>query len=135
MMFFKLSLISLVVFIVLDLLWLGIIAKKIYQEQIGFLLNSGMKWQPAILFYCLYSAALVFFAIMPALREGNWVSAVLYGGFLGLTCYGTYEFTNWATLRGWPIKIVAYDLLWGTFISAVTSVITFWMATFINSTK
>lgn len=127
MTFFKLYLVSLVVFFTIDLFWLGIIAKNLYREQIGFLMSAEIRWGPAILFYALYIAGLVVFAILPAINEENWVSALMYGGFFGLVCYATYDLTNLATLKGWPIKIVLYDLLWGTFISGITSLITFWI--------
>lgn len=127
MMFFKLYLVSLIVFFTIDLFWLGIIAKNLYREQIGFLMSSEIRWGAAILFYALYIAGLVVFALWPAINDENWVSALLYGGFFGLVCYATYDLTNLATLKGWPIKIVIYDLLWGTFITGVTSLITFWI--------
>lgn len=127
MKFFAIYLVSLVVFFTIDLFWLGIIAKNLYREQIGFLMSAEIKWKPAILFYALYIAGLVVFAILPAINEGNWVSALLYGGFFGLVCYATYDLTNLATLKGWPIKIVIYDLLWGTFVTGITSLITFWI--------
>lgn len=125
MTFFKLYLVSLIVFFAIDLVWLGVIAKNLYKEQIGFLMSSDIRWGAAILFYCLYIAGLVFFAILPAFNEGNWSTALLYGAFFGLVCYATYDLTNLATLEGWPMKIVVYDLLWGSFISGLTSFITF----------
>lgn len=127
MTFLKLYLVSLTVFFAIDLIWLGVIAKDLYKDQIGFLLSNEVRWSPAILFYFLYIAGLTFFVILPVFREGNWLSALLYGGFFGLVCYGTYDLTNLATLKGWPLKIVVFDLLWGTFITALTSLITFWV--------
>lgn len=127
MTFLKLYFVSLIVFFAIDLVWLGIIAKNLYKEQIGFLMSNEVKWGAAILFYALYIAGLVFFTILPALNEGSWVSALLYGGFFGLVCYATYDLTNLATIEGWPMKIVVYDLLWGTFISGITSLATFWI--------
>ncbi len=125
MTFLKLYLVSLVVFFAIDLVWLGIIAKNLYREQLGSLMSDEIRWGPAILFYCLYIAGLVFFALMPVFNEGNWVLALLYGGFFGLVCYATYDLTNLATLKGWPIKIVVYDLLWGSIISGITCLTTF----------
>lgn len=127
MSFVKLYVVSLIVFFVFDLFWLGIIAKNLYREQIGFLMAEEIRWFPAILFYCVYLAGLVFFAVLPALNEGSWISALLYGGFFGLVCYATYDLTNLATLKNWPTTIVIYDLLWGTFISGITSFTTFWI--------
>lgn len=126
MVFLKLYLVALCVFFAIDLVWLGVLAKNLYKDQIGFLMTSEVRWVPALLFYCLFVAGLVFFAILPAVNEGKWTSALLYGGFFGLVCYATYDLTNLATLKGWPTKIVVYDLLWGAFISGITSTITFW---------
>lgn len=127
MTFLKLYLISLIVFFTIDLFWLGFLAKDLYKDQIGFLMSNEVRWGAALLFYALYLAGLTFFVILPAFHEGNWVSALLCGGFFGLVCYATYDLTNLATLKGWPMKIVVYDLLWGTFISGITSLITFWI--------
>lgn len=130
MNFFKLYLVALVVFFAIDLFWLGIIARNLYLAQIGFLLSEKVRWGAAILFYCLYIAGLVFFALLPAFHQGSIVTALLYGGFFGLVCYAAYDLTNLATLKGWPVKIVVYDLLWGTFISAATCSITFWIGNY-----
>lgn len=127
MTFFKLYLVSLIVFFTIDLLWLGVIAKDLYEEQIGFLMSSEVRWGPAIFFYFLYVAGLSFFVILPAFYQGNLISTLLCGGFFGLVCYATYDLTNLATLKGWPMKIVVIDLLWGTFISGITSFITVWI--------
>jgi uncharacterized membrane protein len=126
--FLKLYFVCLIVFFMIDLCWLGIIAKDLYKEQIGFLMSSEVRWGPAILFYCLFIAGLVFFAILPGFHKENWVSVLTYGGFFGLVCYATYDLTNLATLKGWPVKIVVIDLIWGTLISAITSLITFGIA-------
>jgi uncharacterized membrane protein len=109
----------------IDLLWLGVIAKDLYKDQIGFLMSDEIRWGAAILFYLLYIGGLVAFVILPALHQQEWLFPLLYGGFFGLVCYATYDLTNLATLKGWPMKIVLLDLLWGTFISAFTSFITF----------
>jgi uncharacterized membrane protein len=107
-----------------------VIAKNLYKEQIGHLMTDQIRWGAALLFYCLYLGGLVFFAIFPAYKQNDWPMALLNGALFGLICYATYDLTNLATLRGWPIKIVIYDLLWGTFISAATSLITFWIGTY-----
>lgn len=112
----------------MDLVWLGFIAKNLYREQIGFLMSDEIRWIPAIIFYALYLCGLVLFAILPALKEENLMLALFYGGMFGLISYATYDLTNLATLKGWPVKVVVYDLIWGTFISGVTSILTFWIA-------
>lgn len=125
MNFFKLYLAALAVFFLIDLFWLGVIAKNLYREQIGILMADKIRWTPAILFYLIYMAGLVHFAILPGLKESSWQLTLFYGSFFGFVCYATYDLTNLATLKDWPVKIVIYDLLWGAFISGVTSLIIF----------
>lgn len=129
MSFIKLYLVSLIVFLAIDFVWLGIIAKHLYSEQIGFLMADKIRWSAAFVFYALYIVGLVFFAVMPAFKQGTWSTALLNGALFGLICYATYDLTNLATLKGWPVKIVIYDLTWGTFISATVSLITYWIGT------
>jgi len=127
MNFIKFYLVAFFVFFAIDLVWLGVIAKNLYREQIGFLMTDQIRWGAALLFYCLYLVGLVFFAILPAFKQNDWSIALFNAALFGLICYATYDLTNLATLKGWPIKIVVYDLLWGTFISAITSLITYWI--------
>lgn len=130
MMFLKLFLITLPIFLTIDFIWLGIIAKNIYREQLGFIMADNFRIVPIILFYCLYTAGLVFFTIIPALKESSsWATPLLHGCFFGLICYATYDLTNLATLKNWPVTIVVYDLLWGTFISGITSLIAYTIGT------
>lgn len=129
MSFIKLYLLSLVIFLAIDLLWLGVIAKNLYSQQIGFLMADKIRWGAAFIFYALYLFGLVFFAIMPAFMQREWKIALFNGAIFGLICYATYDLTNLATLKGWPIKIVIFDLIWGTFISAGVSILTYWIGT------
>ena len=117
-------------FFAIDLLWLGVIAKSFYKDQIGFLMAEQIRWGAALLFYVLYLIGLVFFVISPALKVGQWNIALLHGALFGLICYATYDLTNLATLKDWPVAIVVCDLIWGTFVSAATSVITYWIAVY-----
>jgi uncharacterized membrane protein len=125
MKFIKLYLVALVIFFAIDLLWLGVISKNLYKSQIGHLMTDQIRWGAAALFYSLYLFGLLFFAIIPSLKENNWNVALFNGALFGLICYATYDLTNLATLKGWPLKIVIYDMIWGTFISAATASITY----------
>lgn len=89
-----------------------------------------IRWGAVFVFYALYILGLVFFAIMPAFKQNSWNIALLNGSLFGLVCYATYDLTNLATLKGWPLKIVIYDLIWGSIISAFVSLLTFWIGTF-----
>lgn len=121
----KLYLIALPIFSVIDLLWIGVIAKNFYKEQIGHLMTPEIRWGAALLFYLLYLFGLVIFAILPSFKESSWSQALLYGALLGIVSYATYDLTNLATLTKWPVKMVYYDLIWGTLVSGVVSLSTY----------
>lgn len=109
------------VFLLIDVAWLALIAPKLYKANIGHLMADKPNLPAAGVFYLLYIAALLFFVIDPALVKGSAWQAVWIGAFLGLVMYATYDLTNLATLKDWPLKITAIDLAWGTFITAATS--------------
>lgn len=110
-----------VILAVLDALWLGVIARDWLVQQMGDLRRPDIQWLPAVGFYLLFSAALGVFAVAPALEGGDWVRAALLGGFLGLTAYGTYDLTNLATVKGWPVAMTLVDMVWGAFIGAASA--------------
>lgn len=118
-------LVAFTVFMVIDLIWLGVIAAPFYRNQIGFLMTKNVKWGAAILFYVIFIAALVIFVIQPALVEQSLLSAVLMGALFGLVTYATYDLTNLATLEGWPITLVIVDIIWGMSLSVLVSAITY----------
>ncbi|MCL4208073.1 DUF2177 family protein [Patescibacteria group bacterium] len=121
----KTYLIATIMFFVIDMLWLGIIARDIYNKQIGFLLKTEVNWIAAIIFYLLFIAGLTFFVINPALKqEKTLISTAIMGGFFGLVTYATYDLTNLATLKNWPLSITIIDLIWGTTIGSLVSSIT-----------
>jgi uncharacterized membrane protein len=124
-MFIKLFLIALTVFIAIDMVWLVLVAKKFYQEQIGFLMKPEINWYAAIIFYLLFIAGLVTFVISPAIEKHSWMHALLFGALFGLITYATYDLTNLATLKNWPVLVTIVDLIWGTVLSASISVITY----------
>jgi uncharacterized membrane protein len=109
------------VFLLIDIVWLALIAPKLYKANIGHLMADKPNLPAAGVFYLLYIAALLFFVIDPALVKGSAWQAVWTGAFLGLVMYATYDLTNLATMKDWPLKITAIDLAWGTFITAATS--------------
>jgi uncharacterized membrane protein len=101
------------VFFAVDMVWLGLIAKPFYAKQIGHMMAAKVRWTPALLFYLLYIAGILFFAVLPALDKGSLGRAVLSGALLGLLAYATYDLTNLATLRDWPLLVTMIDLVWG----------------------
>jgi len=127
-MFLKLYCIALPIFFAVDMVWLGLAAKNFYAKHIGFLMKANVNWAAAILFYLLFIAGLVAFVVTPAVEKGSWVRALLFGALFGLITYATYDLTNLATLRGWPLLVTVVDLIWGTVLAASVSVATYVVA-------
>ena len=128
-MFLKLYCIALPIFFAVDMVWLGLAAKTFYAKHIGFLMKANVNWAAAILFYLLFIAGLVAFVVVPALDKGSWVRALLFGALFGLITYATYDLTNLATLKDWPLVVTVVDLIWGTVLAASVSVATYSVAT------
>ena len=126
-MFWKLYLIALPVFFAIDMIWLGLIAKNFYRDQIGFLMKSNINWIAAIIFYLLFIVGLVIFVIAPAVQRGSWVYALLFGALFGFITYATYDLTNLATVKDWPLLVTVVDLAWGAALGASVSTITFFI--------
>jgi uncharacterized membrane protein len=124
--FVSLYLISVPLFFLIDLLWLGVIAKNIYQERLGHLLGE-VNWVAALIFYLIFLAGLTFFATYPAVQADKLGLAILYGAFFGFVTYVTYELTNLALLKDWPIAIVYIDIAWGTFLGAFVTGVAFYV--------
>ena len=115
--------ITLVVFFLIDMVWLGLVAKGFYRKHLGAFLSPQIRWSAAILFYLLFIVGLLVFAIGPALLRGAPFHALLMGALFGLICYATYDLTNMATLEGWPLIVTGVDLLWGTVLGGVVSLL------------
>jgi uncharacterized membrane protein len=127
MTFVKLYFIALPVFLAIDMLWIGLVAKNFYAAQIGFLMRTDVNWVAAILFYLLFIIGLVLFVIAPALEKSSWTHAILFGALFGLIAYSTYDLTNLATIKNWPLLVTIVDLIWGTVLAAAVSTITYFI--------
>ena len=112
-MFLKVYAIALPVFFAIDMVWLGLVAKNFYAKHIGYLMAPTVNWMAAILFYLLFIVGAVVFVITPALEQKSWVYALLFGALFGLLTYATYDLTNLATVKDWPLLVTVVDLLWG----------------------
>ncbi len=108
-----------IAFLIVDVIWLSTMADILYRPLMGDKLAQGFHLMPAILFYVIYIAGIVFFAVLPALESGGLGRAMLNGAVLGLVAYATYDFTNQATLKDWPIAVTLADIPWGAFVTAV----------------
>ena len=107
--------------VALDVLWLGVIAKAMYQQAIGHLMAEQPRLPAALAFYGLYALGLVIFTIAPQADDTGWGRTMLMGALFGLVAYATYDLSNLATLRNWPSSLAMVDMAWGTVLSAVSA--------------
>lgn len=112
-------------FLVVDGLWLTLIAKNFYAKHLGYLMAKNPNLLAAGLFYLIYVFAMVVLVVSPGLEKGSFWSTVLSGALFGLCCYATYDLTNLATVQNWPLIVTIVDLIWGTFLSAAIAAISF----------
>jgi uncharacterized membrane protein len=127
-MFIKLFLIALPVFFVIDMIWLVLVAKNFYSKHLGSMMRPDVNWVAAIILYLILIAGMVTFVISPAVSRLSWINAIVFGALFGLVTYATYDLTNLATLKDWPIVVTAVDLAWGMVVSASVSYITWLIA-------
>ncbi len=127
-MFIKLYLIALSVFFAFDMIWLGFVARGFYRSQIGMLLKPDVNWIAAVIFYLIFIAGLVTFVIVPAVEKSLWTHALLFGAFFGFVCYATYDLTNLAVAKDWPLLVTLVDLVWGAVLAASVSIVTYFVA-------
>jgi uncharacterized membrane protein len=132
--YIKLYLLTVPVFFVIDLLWLGFIGKDFYQRNLAHLLSPQVNWPAAIVFYLVYIAGILLFAVRPALADQSLRNAAMWGALFGFFTYATYDLTNLATLRGWPIKLVVVDIAWGTVLCALVASTSYLMSRWIGAT-
>lgn len=107
----------------MDAVWLSVSADLLYRPLLGDILLPEFRPVPAILFYVLYVVGIVIFAIKPALVTTHWSAATGKGAMLGFFCYATYDLTNQATLKTWPVTVTIVDMSWGTFLTACTATV------------
>jgi uncharacterized membrane protein len=123
----KLYLLTVPVFFAIDLLWLGVLARGFYRDNLAHLLSPVVNWPAAVVFYLFFIAGILYFAVLPALAEGSVQRALLNGALFGFFTYMTYDLTNLATLPSWPVKVVVVDILWGTVLCAAVAVSGFYI--------
>ncbi len=112
---------ALVAFLVADGIWLGVITREFYQNQLGALLRDPPNFAAAGLFYLAYIAGVLYFAVRPAIDKQSLKNAAFNGALLGLLAFGTYDMTNLATLAGWPVTVVIVDMCWGAVVTAIVA--------------
>ncbi len=123
---------ALAVFFTIDIIWLALVAKDVYRRELGFIMSNKPNWLAAIVFYLIFIAGIVFFVINPAIAKDSWTYALFVGLLFGFITYATYDLTNLATLKDWPIKITIIDLIWGSSLGGSVSLITYFIMKLIS---
>lgn len=113
---------------VLDAIWLTQVGPRLYRPAIGELLADKPEMRAAVAFYLIYVTGIVFIAVSPALRDGSLIRATIMGGALGFVAYATYDLTNQATLKVWPLHVTLIDVAWGTLLTAAAAAAGYWLA-------
>lgn len=131
-MFLKLYLPLVALFVGADLLWLGVLMKNFYRANLGHIIGTQIVWPAAIVFYLLFIAGLLYYAIMPGIDSGEVLKTFLLGAGFGLVAYATYDLTNQATIPNWPTIVTVVDLAWGAFLSGFLSLVAFYLYRFIS---
>jgi uncharacterized membrane protein len=121
-----------IVFFIVDMAWLGFIAKDLYRKYLGSFLSDQVNWVAAIVFYLLFIVGVFIFAILPSIEKNSWVSAVTLGALFGFFTYATYDLTNLATLKNWPLSIVVIDIIWGSVLTAIVSISGFYIVKYVQ---
>ena len=123
--YLKLYFATLIAFLAIDMVWLGFVARTIYQKYLGFLLAPTTNWIAALLFYLLFILGILVFVVVPGLEKNSLKVTLLRAALFGLITYATYDLTNLATVKNWPVLITVIDMAWGTVLSVVVSYISF----------
>lgn len=126
-----LYLLTLPVFFGIDMLWIGVLAKSFYRNNLGHLLRPDINWTAALIFYLLYIVGILIFATLPALEKQSLHQAVVLGALFGFFAYATYDLSNLATLKDWPVNIVFVDILWGMVLTASVAAASFFIGKWI----
>ena len=125
-------LLTFIVFLMIDMSWLGVVAKNIYQKYLGSFLTDNVNWTAAIIFYMIFVAGISIFTIYPAVNKGSVYHAIWMGALFGFFTYATYDLTNLATLKDWPLTIVFIDIIWGSVLSALVSLSGFYIVKWLS---
>ncbi len=121
-----LYLLTIPAFFLIDMLWLGFVAKDFYQAKLGYLLGP-VNWPAALTFYALYIVGILIFAVAPALESQSLVKALVLGGLFGFFAYATYDLTNCATVKDWPLIVVVVDIMWGVVLTGSVATVSYWL--------
>ena len=113
--------------VAIDLIWLLGVAKNLYRDEMGSLMASEPKLLVGLSFYLLYALGASIFVILPAISKQSWLYAVQYGALFGFFCYMTYDLTNLAVIRDFPVRLAFIDIAWGSAVTALSTTIAYWL--------
>lgn len=125
MMYVKLYVIGFLVFLAIDAVWLGFVAPKFYKTHLGHLMSASPNLLVALIFYLIFIVGIVYFVLVPGIEAESIGKVILSGVLFGFMTYGTYDLTNMATLKDWPVIVTVVDLIWGSFLTGSVSVVTY----------
>ena len=123
--YLKLYALTVPIFFIIDIIWLGVVAKEFYRRKLEFILSPQVNWTAAVVFYLVYIAGILFFAVRPAVISNSWAQAAALGSLFGFFTYATYDLTNMATIKDWPLTIVVVDIVWGVCLCTMVATISF----------
>jgi len=119
--YLKLYFATLIAFFAIDMVWLGLVARTFYRKYLGFLMAPSPNWLAAIIFYLLFIVGILVFVVVPGLEDNSPKTTLLRAALFGLIAYATYDLTNLATVKDWPVLVTVVDMAWGTVLSVVVS--------------
>ena len=122
--YLKLYFLTVPIFFIIDLIWLGIVAKSFYQKNLNHVLSPNVNWTAAIIFYLMFIAGILIFAVLPGLAKESLRHAAVWGALFGFFTYATYDLTNMATIAKWPLYVVIVDIIWGMVVTGGTAIVT-----------
>lgn len=126
MIYIKLFLSSLFTFLLLDAIWLGFVARGFYARELSLYLTDNVNWASAFIFYIIFNIGLLIFVILPSIEKNSYSMLVIYALLYGLVTFATYDLTNLATVKDWPLLVSLVDMIWGMFVAFSVASVAFY---------
>ncbi len=121
----KLYLIAIPIFFTIDIVWLGFVARGFYRNNLSGIISPDINWKAAIVFYLIYIVGILVFSVIPALKAESIQKALIWGALFGFFTYATYDLTNMATIKDWPLKVALVDMVWGTILCSTVAALSY----------
>lgn len=132
MKYILLYILTFIIFLLIDFLWLKFVATKLYSSKISHLMATKAKLLPALIFYIVYVVGIIILAVLPGYEATNICKTLIFGVLLGMISYSTYDLTNLSTLKNWPLSLSIIDIIWGTVVTTLASLSGYFIATLLN---